>query len=212
MKVGVVLALAALLAAGCESNPTEPSPVSCNYVVVPDSFTPCMTSSQGTVAVVTGTGCAWTATPTASWIGISGQAGGTGSGTFGFAVAENYAPPRQAVIHVQRPGASDSQTITVAQGGCLYVISPVSTIVQAAGAGGSFDVFPMAQPYECGGPTQDRCVWTAQTDAPWITVLSGAGNDIAPVNFRVAANDSPSSRSGTIIVRDKVFQITQLGR
>jgi hypothetical protein len=83
--------------------------------------------------------------------------------------------------------------------------------VPATGADGSFDVLQMAQPNVCGGPTQDRCVWTAVSGDPWITVLSSMGVGDGRVSFRVAANDGPSSRTGTITVRDKVFQITQMG-
>jgi len=83
----------------------------------------------------------------------------------------------------------------------------------AAGGDGVFVVYTMALPNECGGPTQNACVWTAQSDSPWLTIVSGwFGGDGDRVQFRVAANDSPTSRTGTIAVRDKQFQVTQAGR
>jgi hypothetical protein len=70
-----------------------------------------------------------------------------------------------------------------------------------------------SQPVTCGGPTQDRCVWTATSDLPWITITTGmprAGDN--PVSFTVAANDGTVAREGRITVRDKIVEITQAGR
>lgn len=212
MKTRVVLVLFLLCAAGCGSSPTEPSHESCSYTVTPLIFTPCMSRWQGTATVVTGPGCAWTATASASWIAIDGSATRSGSGTFTFAVGDNYAAPRESSIQVRWPGTADGQAIRIAQAGCLYAVIPASTVVQASGADGSFDVYQMAQPYECGGPTQDRCAWTARADVPWITILSSTGSGDGRVNFRVAGNDGSLSRTGTITVQDKLFQITQAGR
>ena len=65
----------------------------------------------------------------------------------------------------------------------------------------------------CGGATQDRCVWSAVADVPWITVTTGmprTGDN--PVSFTVGANPATDARVGTITVRDKVVLITQAGR
>ena len=70
-----------------------------------------------------------------------------------------------------------------------------------------------SDPYTCGGATQDRCVWAAQSTVPWITVTSSMprqGDN--PVAFGVAANDAATARTGSIVVRDKAVTITQAGR
>ncbi len=100
----------------------------------------------------------------------------------------------------------------VAQAGCRYAVS-TSTITVAAGGGTfSFDVYQQSDPLECGGPLQDRCVWTAKSDASWLTVTTAmprAGDD--RVSFTAAAN-SGLSRVAAITVRDKSVVVTQAGR
>jgi hypothetical protein len=101
----------------------------------------------------------------------------------------------------------------VAQAGCYYAVSTASISIAAAGGSGQFNVIQQSDPIQCGGATQDRCLWTAQADVPWITVTSSmpqAGDN--PVSFTVAANPGPSARTGRITVRDKVVQITQSGQ
>jgi hypothetical protein len=67
-------------------------------------------------------------------------------------------------------------------------------------------------PNTCGGATQDRCLWTAVSDVPWITITSSmprTGDN--PVAFTVAANTG-AARTGRITVRDRVVSITQAGQ
>jgi hypothetical protein len=114
---------------------------------------------------------------------------------------------------VRSPTPTAGQNLHVAQAGCVYAVSR-SAISMAAGAGvATFDVIQQSQPTTCGGATQDRCVWTAQSDVPWITITSSmprTGDN--PVSFAVTANDATSPRVGRITVRDKVVVVTQSGR
>jgi hypothetical protein len=92
-------------------------------------------------------------------------------------------------------------------------VSTAAINVAAAGGPGRFDVIQMSQPNTCGGPTQNACLWTAQSDVPWLTVTTSmpqAGDN--PVSFTVAANATTNARVGRITVRDKVVQITQAGQ
>lgn len=85
--------------------------------------------------------------------------------------------------------------------------------VAAAGGPGTFNVIQQSDPNTCGGATQDRCLWTATADVPWITVTGSmprSGDN--PVAFTVAANDGTAVRVGRIHVRDKVVAITQAGK
>jgi hypothetical protein len=184
----------------------------CAYQVSPTEFTPCMWSSAGSVQVTVANGCPWTATVAEPWIIVDSGNAGSGVGTVAFHATENYAPPRDAVIQVRWPTPSAGQNVRIEQAGCLYAVDPVSAVMPAAGADAYFQVRQMALPGECGGPTQDRCLWTAQPDKPWISIVSSPGRGDERVYFRVAANDSSASRSGTITVQDQQFQITQMGR
>jgi len=114
---------------------------------------------------------------------------------------------------VRWPTPTAGQNIRVAQAGCLYAVSRSAFSFTSSGGAGSFDVIQQSDPNTCGGATQDRCVWTAQSDVPWITITGSmprSGDN--PVAFTVATNDGSASRVGTITVRDKVVVITQAGR
>ena len=83
----------------------------------------------------------------------------------------------------------------------------------ASAASGTFDVLQQSDPIACGGATQDRCVWSAESDVPWITITTGmprSGDN--PVSFRVVPNDGATARVGSIRVRDKAVVVTQAGR
>ena len=126
--------------------------------------------------------------------------------------SDNYDAPRTGIVMVRWPTPTAGQNIHVTQAGCIYGVSRNTISVAATGGPGTFDVFQQSEPIECGGPMQDRCVWTAQSDVAWITITSSMprGGD-NPVAFTVAANASTASRVGSITVRDKVVVITQAG-
>jgi hypothetical protein len=185
---------------------------SCQYSVTPVEVSPCMPGGTVTAAVTTQTFCPWTATSNASWLGPAG-ASGSGSGTVTITFSDNYDAPRQGMILVRWPTPTAGQNILVSQAGCRYGVSRTAFSFVAAGGTGSFDVVQESDPNTCGGATQDRCVWTAQSGVPWITITSSmprSGDN--PVAFAVAANDSTVSRVGNITVRDKVVTITQVGK
>ncbi len=105
------------------------------------------------------------------------------------------------------------QNVRVAQAGCTYRVSTASINVAAAGGAAQFSVYQQSDPYTCGGPLQNGCMWTAQADAGWITVNTSMpqfGDN--PVSLTIAANTGPSSRSATVTVRDQVIRITQAGQ
>ena len=109
------------------------------------------------------------------------------------------------------PGAVPLRGDADSQAGCSYGVSQTSISFLAAGGPGSFNVVQQSQPIVCGGPLQDRCVWTATSKASWVTITSAmprTGDDV--VRFAVAAN-AGASRSTTIAVRDQTVTITQAG-
>lgn len=189
-------------------------PVVCEYSVAPVEFRPCMSAPYNlTATITTQQGCAWTATPGASWITMTGGQSGTGPGTVSFTVSDNWDPPRRGVVMVRWPTETAGQNLQIAQAGCYYAVSTSAIAIAAGGGTGRFDVIQYSDPNTCGGPTQSACRWTAQSDVPWITVttsMPSAGDN--PVNFSVAANPNATARTGRITVRDKVVQITQRGQ
>jgi hypothetical protein len=185
----------------------------CQYSVGPVDFSPCMPGGSVTATLTTQASCPWTATPDASWLNLPGGTAGAGSGVITISYPDNYDAPRQGIVLVRWPTATAGQNIRVAQAGCLYAVSLSAFSFTATGGSGTFDVIQQSVPNTCGGATQDRCVWTAQSDVPWITITSSmprAGDN--PVSFTVATNDGAAPRTGRITVRDKVVVITQAGR
>ncbi|MCR4375650.1 MAG: hypothetical protein NUW22_12455, partial [Acidobacteria bacterium] len=145
----------------------------CQYSVGPVEFSPCMTSPALTATVTTGEACTWSATPDASWITIislmNGQTG-SGSGSVTFQVADNWSPPRTGIVMVRWPTVTAGQNLRVMQAGCAYAVSTTAIAIGSAGGTGRFDVLQQSDPVGCGGPLQNACLWTATSDASWITV------------------------------------------
>ncbi len=80
-------------------------------------------ATGGTTTVTAGSGCAWSATTTKSWIHTSST--GSGSGTLSYTVDANSGQARSGTIR------AGGQTYTVSQGAagttCSYALSPASS-------------------------------------------------------------------------------------
>ena len=187
-----------------------PQPLDCQYSVSPVSVAPCMPDGSSTARVTTQANCRWTASSSASWLTVTSGRSGNGSGTIAFRWSENYDRPRDAAVLVRWNTPTAGQNVSVDQAGCLYGVSQASFSVPAGGATASFDVLQQSDPINCGGPTQDRCVWTARSNVSWISIsgsMPRTGDQ--RVTFTVAANTGGSARTGRISVRDRVVAITQ---
>jgi hypothetical protein len=129
------------------------------------------------------------------------------------AFSDNYDAPREGILMVRWPTPTAGQNIRVAQAGCRYAVSKTTVSIAASGGTETFEVIQQSDPTECGGATQNRCIWTARSEMAWITITSSmpqSGDN--PVSFTVSATDSTSPRTGTIVVRDKVVTVTQAGK
>jgi hypothetical protein len=185
----------------------------CQYSVAPVDVDVCMPGRRVTAAVTTQDGCTWTAASGAPWLAVRDGSQGTGSGVITFEMGDNYDAPRSSTIFVRWPTPTAGQNIRVAQAGCSYAVSPSMFAFAAAGGADAFYVYQASDPVPCGGPLQDRCVWSAVSDSSWITVtIPGQRSGDERVSFIVAANPGPAPRTGRITVRDKVVTITQAGQ
>jgi uncharacterized protein (TIGR03437 family) len=114
---------------------------SCSYSINPTGQSFVAAGGTGSVAVMAGSGCGWTATSNAAWISVTSGASGNGNGTVNYSVAVNSGAARSGTITIA------GQTFTVTQGCTDTVISsppasqavcpasPVSFSVTATGAG-----------------------------------------------------------------------------
>lgn len=150
----------------------------------------------GSFDVTTASGCGWSASSNnPSWLTVTSGASGSGTGPVAYSVAANPGPSRSGTI------TAAGRTFTVDQaGGCTYSIAPSSQNVETVG--GTPSVAVTAEP---------GCTWTASSNAPWITVSSGAsGTGNGNVQLAVAANTG-APRTGTATIAGQTFTVNQAG-
>jgi all-beta uncharacterized protein/BACON domain-containing protein len=174
-----------------------PSTPACTYDVNPgEQSVPSLGGAASAVNVTAGNGCTWTATSQASWITVANGASGSGNGTVSLTIALNTGAERSGTVAI----AGRTHTVTQASGllPCSYSLD--STEATSGAAGGTIQVAVTA------GLT---CTWQAQSNAPWITVTSGAsGLANGTVRLAVAANGG-AQRSGTVTIAGQTFTVTQ---
>ena len=155
----------------------------------------------GTVTITTAPGCAWSATPSAAWIVVTGGASGDGPGTVAYLVAANPAVEgRDGTLTIE------DQRHTIAQSGqsptvCRYDLVPERAEVGPDAADGTFAV-----------QTSSGCAWSATSTASWLVVGAGgqgAGN--GNVSYAVARNPGVDARRATVAVADQTFTVQQSG-
>ena len=185
----------------------------CEYTVTPVDFSPCMAASQVTTTITTGATCPWTVASDSAWLSIAGGASGTGPATIRVNVADNWDAPRAGILLVRWPTPTAGQNVRVSQAGCRYAVTGGSIDVVAAGGAAQFGVYQQSDPYTCGGPLQNACMWTAQADVPWIHVTTPMPQygDNPQVRLTIDEN-AGSARAGNVRVRDQIVRITQAGR
>lgn len=84
----------------------------CTYTLTPGSQSFGVNGGSGSITVTTGAGCAWTASPGASWIVITGGSSGQGNGTVSYSLSANGGiSSRNGIISI------GSQTFTITEAG-----------------------------------------------------------------------------------------------
>jgi hypothetical protein len=162
----------------------------CSYSISPTSQNVDANANTSTVTVTTTAACAWTAASTAPWITVTSGASGTGNGSVGLSIAANTGAARQTF--------TVNQAAFVAP--CTFSIAPTSQNVPALGGTGTVTV-----------TTTSACAWTASSNAPWLTITSGAaGTGNGSVGFSAAVNTA-GSRNGTLTIAGQTFTVTQAG-
>ena len=164
----------------------------CVYTIAPPTFAAGAAGGTGAVTVTAAAGCPWTASNSVSWITLA-TTSGIGTGTAGFTVAPTTGPTRSGTLTIA------GQPFTVTQSpGCGYDVSPLNHTVDAAGGTRTVNVAAAA-----------GCVWTASSNAPWITITGGAsGSGAGAVTFAAAATTGPS-RTGTLVVGGQTVTVVQ---
>jgi hypothetical protein len=184
--------------AGTEVNVSQASQAAgCSLSVDPTTITVGAQSTQAAVTVTADTGCAWSASSTVPWIGISSGGSGSGSGRVVVDIAANQGGARTGQLLI------GGQLVRIDQSGpgttpCSYSITPTSATIGAAGGQLSTQV-----------TTNVGCAWTATSQASWLRITSGSlGNGPATVSMSADANGG-EARSGTVNVAGESFTVTQ---
>ncbi len=173
--------------------------VDCSYSLSAENVSFDSNGGEGGVDVISPEGCEWTATASDAWIGISGEASGSGNGSISFNIESNIsALPRAGTITVE------GQVLNISQTGveCSYALSR-STIFFDSDEGSS----------SVGVTALEGCDWSASASESWITITGGdSGSGNGEVLFTVDANPDVEARSGSISVEDQVLAISQTGQ
>jgi len=174
------------------------APAQCGYSISPSSVSvPAAGATNSSVNIQAQAGCPWSAVSNAPWITITSTTNGTGNGAVSFTVAANTGAARTGTLSV----AGSTLTVSQAAAGsptCTFTIAQPGLNAPATASTGSVAV--------TSGPT---CAWTATSNAPWITITSGAsGTGNGTVGFNVAANTG-AARTGTISIAGQTFTVTQ---
>lgn len=173
---------------------------SCTYSISPISKSFTSRGGEGGVNVTAPSGCSWTATSNATWLGITSAASGSGDDVVTYALRENFdTSPRTGTIIIA------GQTFTVTQYGinnCKFSISPTSTSFAKNGGTGTVNV-----------AVSSGCGWTATSNASWVTVTSGGSSmGSGVVTYSVTVNNSNLARVGTMLIAGKTFTVKQKPR
>jgi hypothetical protein len=156
----------------------------CDYIVSPTAVTVGGGSGFAFIWVTAGSGCAWTAQSSASWVTLN-SSGGQGAAVINVTVAANTTTsPRVATVTI------GGEVVTVTQSGasCNYSVAPASLNV----SGGTHNLAVTAPA---------GCAWSASSTATWIrfdgpTSGSGSGTLVVVLD----ANPGPASRLGFVNV------------
>ena len=147
------------------------------------------------VEVFAPSGCSWTSTASQSWVTLSGNTAATGSGSLTVSAGANSGTTRTAAVNFS---TGQSITITQGPGGCTYAFSTTTGTAPAAGG-------TATAPLTAGS----GCSFVATTTEPWLTITNGTGSGNVSISYNATANGLSSSRSGTIVVNNAVFTVTQ---
>ena len=97
------------------------------------------------------------------------------------------------------PSNATGNYTLILSGQCTYTISPTSQSIGSCGGTGSVSVTSVS-----------GCNWQATSQASWITITAGSsGTGNGTVNYTVAANSGTSSRTGTLLIGDQTFTLSQ---
>ncbi|MBL8227125.1 MAG: DUF11 domain-containing protein [Bryobacterales bacterium] len=152
----------------------------------------------GSVNILAGPGCTWSAVSNNAFVMITGAATGSGNGVINYSVAANTGGiSRSANINA----GGQTYVVTQAGRGCFAGISPTVANVPSASTMGTVQL-ALSSP---------DCPWSASSNVQWATLTPPAGIGPASINYMVSANGASVGRSGTLNIAGILFTLNQAG-
>jgi Viral BACON domain/Putative binding domain, N-terminal len=173
---------------------SPPPPVACTFSIDPERAAMGAAARQGSVRVITASGCPWTASSGASWISVQ-RSDGNGPDTVSYQVSANTSTVSERSGSVAVAG----RTHRVTQQPCDLSIEGGHPHLPATSGTYSFTV-----------TTSAGCTWTAQSSDSWISVNNSSGTGSGVISYRLDTNIG-RGREGSIAVSGRVKSITQYG-
>ncbi len=166
----------------------------CGYTLSATSAALPATGGTTSVALSTGSGCAWTVTGRPSWL-TAAAASGVGSATLTFTATANASTSARTASL-----AAGGKTFTVTQAGaaCSYGLSATSATVGPEGGSATATL-----------TTGSGCSWTVTGAPSWVTLGAGSGVGGATLTFTASPNTSSSARSASMTVGGRSFVLNQ---
>ena len=146
-------------------------------------------ASQGSAVVNFGTAVTLTAQAasgsSSAWSGACDSTGGTTT---------------NATCAIASMNMAKTVTATFTASTCSFGISPTSATFNRGGNKGSVSITA----------SSSSCAWTAQSNASWITITSGAsGTGKGTVKYSVSKNSTGKNRSGTMTIAGHTLTVVQ---
>ena len=163
--------------------------------IAPTSCEVAQEGGIGSIAVTVDAGISWTAASNVDWISLD-TLSGRGPGTVGYTIA-----PYSGVVSRSGSLTVASKTFMVTQTGTDVILTPAKS-EQGSGANiVQFSVTALA-----------TTRWAVSTDASWISILdAGNGFGDSTIMLALASNPSSVTRTATVLVGTKTFEVVQAG-
>ena len=170
----------------------------CELALSPVSRTHGYGMATGLVSLATLLDCPWSVNNTNDWVTILSPTNSAGPTNLLYVVRANpSASERAGVVMI------GDQALTLIQRAapCTLVLSPSSRTHGYSANTGSVSV-----------ATPNGCPWTVVNTNDWIRILSGTNGAVGgTVAYAIDTNPARVERTGTVIIADQVFTLTQGG-
>ena len=201
--------------AGGGEPPTPPQPprgAVCSYSVTPVEAYVASRGGTGTVTVSAPPECTWTATSALPHARILRGASGSGPGVIEFEVESNpvvyVVDFRKVAIEVRWPTPTAGQNVWLSQFGDCGGAGSVQNYTVPADGGRIDQNVLVESPFNCPWRVEGGANWLSSVFPQTGRINRGDGN----LHVVVGPNTTGQPRSTTLLVAERIYVITQLGR